>query len=354
MTTSAPPTRILFCSYAFHPSIGGIEAASLFLVDKLIRRGLHVEVVTNSPAKPGEVYDYGYPVHRRPDRKTLIALFRRSDLIFHNNISLNYAWPLMLVRRPLVIAGHTPIDATIEKSAIKRQIKIMLMRTATCISVSKFLADSFPVKSRVIYNALRKNIFHLDPTIERNQPLLFVGRLVEAKGVDILLQALHLLRRKGIAPATTVVGSGPEEQRLKALATKLDLNAQVSFIGPRQSEQIAQIMNQHEILVMPSRRKPAEALPIVVLESIACGNVLVAAAQGGLPEAVGPCGITFECENPQALADALEHVLASRKLRDELRAPASDFLKQFGEETIVEQYLEVFSQAMPGGKLSYG
>jgi glycogen(starch) synthase len=347
------PTRILFCSYAFHPSIGGIETMSSFLVEHLIRRGLDVEVVTNSPEIPGIKTAYGCPVIRRPGRKELLSLFRRSDLVFQNNISLNYLWPLLLAPRPLVIANHTPIDATVEKSAIKRRLKFLILRFASTISVSRFLASTFPTPSRVIYNALRADIFHLDAQVERNRHLVFVGRLSDAKGIDILLHALSLLRQKGLKPGLTIIGGGAEEQKLKALATNLGLDGQTDFIGLRQGPEIAHILNQHQILVVPSRRKPAEALGIVAMEGIACGAVPVVAAQGGLPEAIGPCGLTFECENPQSLADTLERVLASAELREQLRVPAADFLQKFDAEAVVDQYIDVFSAAMPGGKLIY-
>jgi glycogen synthase len=355
MKTVGKPTRILLCSYAFHPSIGGIETTSSFLAEHLVRRGLDVEVITNSPGStgPDSAHDYGYRVHRRPSRKELLNLFRRNDLIFQNNISLNYLWPLLLAPRPLVIANHTPIDETIERSALKRQLKFLVLRFASTVSVSHFLASTFPTPSRVIYNALRANIFHLDPQLERSRDLMFVGRLSDAKGIDILLRALSLLGQKGLKPGLMIVGGGAEERKLKALATELGLDGQVDFIGPRQGPEIARLMNQHQILVVPSRHKPAEALGIVAMEGIACGAVPVVAAQGGLPEAIGPCGLTFECENPQSLAETLERLLASAELRDQLRQPAADFLRAFDETTIVNQYIEVLSAAMPDSKLTY-
>jgi glycogen synthase len=347
------PTRILFISYAFHPSIGGIETVSRFLADHLVRRGLDIEVVTNSPGIAGRDEGYTYPVIRRPSHSELLRLVRRSDLVYQNNISLNYLWPLLLAPRPLVITHQTPIDETIERSRLKRWLKVQVMRFASCTSCSQFLADTFPVPSRVIYNPLRAGIFHLNSEVKRDRELVFVGRLSQSKGIDTLLRALSLLGRKGPKPEITIIGGGPEEQKLKALATELELDEQVNFIGPLQGPEIAHHLNQHQIMVVPSRRKPAEALGIVAMEGIACGAVPIVAAQGGLPEAIGPCGLTFECENPQSLADTLELALANPELRDELRRPAADFLRLFDEETIVEQYLEVFAKAMPSGKLSY-
>jgi len=353
MKTFPRPTRILLCSYAFHPSIGGIETTSIFLAEHFIRRGLDVEVVTNSPDHEGNTYDYGYPVHRRPSLKELLRIVRRCDLVYQNNISLNYLWPLLLSSKPIVITNQTPIDDTIEKSVLKRWLKIQVMRFASCTSCSQYLADTFPVPSRVIYNPLREKIFHLDPQITRTRDLVFVGRLSDSKGVDTLLHALALLGAKNLRPGLTIIGGGAEQHKLESLTIDLGLEGQAEFIGPRQGPEIARLLNQHQILVVPSRRKPAEALGIVAMEGIACGAVPVVSAQGGLPEAIGPCGLTFECENPQSLADALERLLANAELREQLRRPAKDFLRAFAEETIVDQYIDVFSAAMPSGKLTY-
>ena len=352
MTPSGRPTRILLCSYAFHPGIGGIEMVSVFLAEHFVRRGLEVEVVTNSPDKADNKHVYGYPVHRRPNRGELLKIWRSCDLVYQNNISLNYLWPLVIAPKPLVVTSQTPIDATIEKSALKRRLKAQVMRLAHNTACSQYLADTFPVPSRVIYNPLRK-IFQIDPRANRNRDLIFVGRLSDSKGIDTLLKALSLLGKKSLRPNLTIVGGGPEEAKLKALSTELDLNGQTIFVGPKQAPEIVNLINQHQIMVVPSTRKPAEALGIVAMEGIACGAVLIVSKQGGLPEAIGPCGMTFECENAQALADTLEKVLTNPQLREELRAPASEFLKKFDEDVIVDQYLEVFAKAMPGGKLNF-
>ena len=352
MTTGQRPTRILLCSYAFHPSIGGIETVSLFLAEQLVKRGVDVEVVTNSPDAVGNVHAYGYPVHRRPSRGELLKIWRRCDLVFQNNIAINYLWPLAIAPKPLVIVSHTPIDATIEKSALKRGLKAQVMRLAKNAAVSHYLADTLPVPSRVIYNPLRK-IFKLDSSVERNRDLVFVGRLADAKGVDVLLEAMGLLGAKGVRPNLTIVGGGPEEAKLKALSTRLGLDGQATFVGSKQAAEIVRILNQHQIMVVPSRRKPAEAFGMVAIEGIACGCALVVAEQGGLPEATGPCGITFACENPQALADVLERVLGDAELRDALRKPAGEFLKQFAEDAIGDQYVELIATAMPKGRLVF-
>ncbi len=102
----------------------------------MIRNGLHVEVLTWTPDS-GDKTAFPYPVHRRPSPFQLLRLVRSCDLVYQNNISLNTLWPSLLIRRPVVVTNHTPIDATIERSKLKRKLKFVAMRFATaCTSCS--------------------------------------------------------------------------------------------------------------------------------------------------------------------------------------------------------------------------
>lgn len=314
----------------------------------MIRRGLHVEVLTQTPDS-GDKTVYPYPVHRRPSPIQLLRLVQSCDLVFQNNISLNALWPLLFMRRPLVISSHTPIDATIERSELKRKLKFIAMRYATaCISCSHYLASTFPVPSHVIHNSYRSDIFRPSTSPQpRDKELIFVGRLVQAKGLDILIHAMKILRDRSITPSLTIVGGGAEEEKMRALVADFDLGAQVTFLGSRQPQQIAELLHRHRILVVPSRRQPAEAFGIVALEGIACGAVPVVAEQGGLPEAIGPCGLTFETENPVALADALQRILADPELESCLRSRAPEHVAQFEESVIFQKYLAILQRALP-------
>lgn len=340
------PPRILLCSWAFPPSIGGIETSSLFLAERLHRHGLAVTVVTQTPA---DDHPFPFPVIRQPSPSRLLELVRQSDLVYQNNISLHYLWPLLLVRRPLIIVNHTPIDETIEHSRLKRSLKFLAMRHATaCISCSHYLASTFPVPSRVIHNPYRSAIFRRsNPQPVRDRQLVFFGRLARAKGVDILFHALALLRDRGLRPALTLIGGGAEQQPLSELAARLNITDQITFLGPLPPQQAAALLERHQVLVVPSRCQPAEAFPFVPLEAIACGAVPVVANQGGLPETIGPCGILFPVEDPHALADTLAHLLAHPEELEQLRAHAPDHLARFQEDTIFLQSLSVVQQALP-------
>ena len=111
-------------------------------------------------------------------------------------------------------------------------------------------------------------------------PLLFIGRLSEEKGLDVLLRALASPN----APAgltLNVAGDGPCAERWKALGSELGLNGKVRWLGMRKD--VPELLASAQALVLPSLR---EGLPLAVLEAASCGVPVLASRVGGVPEAV--------------------------------------------------------------------
>jgi glycosyltransferase involved in cell wall biosynthesis len=142
-----------------------------------------------------------------------------------------------------------------------------------------------------------------------------------------------------------IVGSGPEERSLRELAERGGIHDQVTFAGAKRGKELYEILNRHKILVVPSRYD--EPFGVVALEGIACGCAVVGSSGGGLPEAIGPCGITFPNGNADALASALEQLLAAPDERQRLAANRSQHLAQFHPATIAESYLNLFRSLLP-------
>jgi glycosyltransferase involved in cell wall biosynthesis len=181
------------------------------------------------------------------------------------------------------------------------------------------------------------------PGVDRDKDLLFVGRLVPAKGADTLLRAFQIILKHRPQAALMIVGVGPEADPLQELATSLGIKRSVSFLGSKQGTELAELMNQHKILVIPSRSRPPEALSVVTLEGIACGCVPVASRQGGLPDAVGETGILFEEGNFDELADTLLRLLDAPELLDFYRSKAEEHLRQFSPEVVAHVYESHFA-----------
>jgi glycosyltransferase involved in cell wall biosynthesis len=80
------------------------------------------------------------------------------------------------------------------------------------------------------------------------------------------------------------------------------------------------------------------------LEGIACGCVVVGSEKGGLKEAIGPCGLTFENGNVRALADQLKHLLTDSNLQANLCSQAANHVARFQSDAIVAEYLQLMKK----------
>jgi glycogen synthase len=180
--------------------------------------------------------------------------------------------------------------------------------------------------------------------VRRDGDLVFLGRLVSDKGADTLLRALGELKAAGLQPRLSIVGSGPEEEMLRALSAELGLEAQVTFAGAQSGEPLARLINAHRIMVVPSRW--AEPFGIVALEGIACGCVVVGSSGGGLPDAIGPCGLCFPNGDSSALAAALRRLLTEQGLIAHFRAGAAAHLARHTTRAVAGEYLRVFADRL--------
>ncbi len=131
--------------------------------------------------------------------------------------------------------------------------------------------------ARVIANGLRPDDFRAHEPNAGAADFLFVGELRQLKGVDVLLRALARVNAKRLATAV-IVGAGPDEDELRALAQELGLHDKVSFPG---AMPVVTAFAHGRCLLVPSR---AESLPYIVLEAGAAGLPVIATDVGGIPE----------------------------------------------------------------------
>lgn len=334
--------KIFFSSHLFPPSIGGLENVGLMLAQEFRAAGHEVRVVTQTP---GSGDNFGFKVIRKPKAGDLLKLTRWSDIIFHNNISLRALWPLLAIDRPWVVTHHIWMEEKGRLGPIKAGLKKLIIRAASAnIAISKAIASELPVSSITIPDPYQEDVFKLLPEIARNQDLIFVGRLVSTKGANLLIEALARLKAVAISPKLTVVGCGPEEGALHQQVRQSGLGDQVAFAGVKTGAALAQLLNQHKILVVPSRWQ--EPFGIVALEGIACGCVVAGTEGGGLKDAIGPCGVTFKNGDVAAMAKALGDLLAEPSRWAGYRAAAPEHLVQFLPKAVSRAYLRVFENQL--------
>ena len=330
--------KILISSHAFAPSIGGIETVSALLADEFVRLGHEVTVVTQTPTP--EETPAPYRVLRTPSLGELQRALRWCDIFWQNNMSIRTLWPALFQRLPVVITHQGSYCRLPSGLDLALRLKHAVAGQTTSVAISRAVAASFEMPSEIIPNPFDARLFAAGPSINsRPNELVFLGRLVTEKGLDLLLEAVAK-----IGARLTIVGGGPERAAMENLTGQLGLAERVHFAGPKRGPELVALLQQHKILVVPSRYD--EPFGVVALEGIASGCVVVASSGGGLPEAVGPCGVTFPNGDVTALAGSLERLLGSPNECAQLRARAPEHLAQFHPTLIAQRYLDLFQRKL--------
>jgi glycosyltransferase involved in cell wall biosynthesis len=200
------------------------------------------------------------------------------------------------------------------------------------------MANSLSVPCSIIPNPYQSAVFDGARHAGSKRDLVFLGRLIEGKGLGVLLHALALLADRGIRPTLTVIGRGPAEDLHRQQVTQLALAAQVEFSGPLRGVALRDRLTEHQLLIVPSVWD--EPFGIVVLEGLACGLIPVVADAGGLPEAVGQCGPIVSRNKPSELAGEIERLLRDDTYRHKFRDGTAEYLVAHKPSRIAERYLQ--------------
>lgn len=145
--------------------------------------------------------------------------------------------------------------------------------------------------------------------------VLAVGRLERLKGHHCLLDAVRMLRDRGVRVRAEFAGGGEEEAALRRQAQQLGLEEQVRFLGWLDLKEVMDAMRSATVLVHPSVRP--DAMPTVVKEAIAVGTPVIASDLAGIPEMLdgGRCGVLTPAGDVAGLAAAIERLLGDESLR---------------------------------------
>ncbi|MEP1931023.1 MAG: glycosyltransferase [Roseibium sp.] len=196
--------------------------------------------------------------------------------------------------------------------------------------------------SRIVYNGLAPEEFQPVSTDDDAADFLYIGMLRDLKGPDLFIEAIYNLRLKsGVAPSAVIVGEGDDEARYRALVKKYGLETAITFKGAMPAREAFKLA---KTVVIPSR---AEAMPYIILETVAAERPLIATRVGGIPEVFGRfAGRLIEPGHISKLTMAMEDALQNpeRKASDatELRSClAETFSIDLMSDRINNLYLEV-------------
>jgi glycogen(starch) synthase len=332
--------KILIYSRVFWPSIGGLEAVMEILAEEFTAAGHQVKVATRVASEAERNNDY--EVVRLPTLKSCVQLLRWSDVCLCANVSLRGLVPMMIAGTPLVMSHHGTYGS-LDRFSIVPEIKKAVTHFSNNICCSKAVQSHIPGESVVVPNTYRSDVFREYSDVSRDLDIVFVGRLVSDKGVPDLIDALGQLRQTGFRPRLSIVGDGPERAAIFTRVRELGLEQEVTFTGIMRGCELARFIARHRVMAVPSRC--VEGFGLVAIEGIACGCVIVGYNIGGLPEAIGPCGITVPSEDRWAMAQAIKLLLDDESLRARYRSCAPGHLTRHSRANIARSYLQVLKSA---------
>ncbi len=383
-------SRIVLLPSSYPPALGGVEELTRHLALALTAVGDEVEVWTghldDRQPETAEIRD-GLVVRRLPmplpatnwsslrrsattgletvfSLRSAAAAFR-PDVLHVQCFGPNGVYATALSRLtglPLVISlqGETVMDDSdiFESSRVLRFSLRRGMRSARVVTgCSAFtLADAearFGLAAgtgRVVPNGVDLD----DARTETAPParleavgrpyLLALGRVVEKKGFDLLLDAYAALDPRHRERVDLVLaGDGPALEGLRSLAGELGVAAHVHFVGRLDRREVADAMGAAQALVVPSRLEP---FGIVILEAWRAGTAVVATNRGGPPELItdDEDGVLVDPFDATSFAHALAALLDEPARRDGLARAGRARVGAFGWPQVAERYRQIYAE----------
>jgi len=177
--------------------------------------------------------------------------------------------------------------------------------------------------------------------------LLFVGRLVERKGVRYLIKAFASIKDR-ITDRLVVVGSGSQMIMLKNLVSELGINDRVDFTGFVSDEELAELLAGCKIFCLPAivdQKGDTEGLGVVLIEALAHKKPVIASNTGGIPDIIvnNLTGILVPPGDSQSLADAMLKLINNRRLRQRLGTEGERYVRRkFSWSRIIDRVVAIY------------
>ncbi|MCP4549100.1 MAG: glycosyltransferase family 4 protein [bacterium] len=260
---------------------------------------------------------------------------------------------------PLPLLKHRCKDGSLAASAVLVAEALFHKLTRAYEDVTCFTSPSSFLREKMIAAGMSsERIIHLPnslpfpqeaiarsyiaPPAKEKPILLWVGRMSHEKGLRTLLRAAGQV---SVPFTLQLVGDGPQEAELRALASELELGQRVEFLGRRKREEIPDLILASSGTVLPSEWY--ENAPLSLLESLALGRPIIGSAMGGIPDMLqdGNTGWLFPAGDEDALVATLEEWGSSDTERDRRGALAwQDARLRFHPDTVLASTMQLYQR----------
>jgi len=181
----------------------------------------------------------------------------------------------------------------------------------------------------------------------KNLKILWVGRMLNWKKIDTLIKAVRMIAKAGHSFSLTLVGIGPEKERLVQMASRELPSGSFVFMDPMPSSEIPRLMQNHNVYVLPS--SDYEGWGAVINEAMECKCAVVASRQSGAAASMithGKNGMLFDAGDSDTLAQHLTVLATSPSFREELAQSGFNTIQQLWNPKIAASRLIDLSESL--------
>ena len=243
---------------------------------------------------------------------------------------------------PRVITTHGG-DAYALNSKPLLKLKRSILKSATVTTVNNEMRDQLIAKKLVREATVIPMGVKLEDLKSEKKPsqVVFVGRLVEKKGLQYLLEAVE-----NIDCNLKVIGDGPLREELQSMASK-----KVEFMGQQPKETVMRTIAESELMVIPSvvaKSGDREGLPVTLMEAAANKTAVIATDMSGINDVItdGESGLLVAERDVENLRLAIQRLLQDAELRTKLAANLHLRAKEFDINVIAGKYRDVIKGAI--------
>jgi glycosyltransferase involved in cell wall biosynthesis len=180
--------------------------------------------------------------------------------------------------------------------------------------------------------------------------IISVGRYVEKKGFDILIDACAVLHERGVHFQCDIIGGGPLQEVLERMVCDRNVGTFVRILGPRSQDEVRRALAESQVFALacqPDGEGGSDNLPTVIAEAMLTGIPCISTNLAGVPEMIddGVNGLLVEPRNAAALADGLERLLVDREFAERLaQAGLASAKEKFSIERSVRELRELLAK----------
>ena len=372
--------NILFTIRYFYPFVGGTEKQALALASCLVKKGVNVKIITSR-------FEKEWPKHEIMNEVEVIRLFSPRIKVlgaivflfclavylikYRKNFSLIHTFQIgytsslsilmaNLLRKPSVIklacSGRGGDIQKARKTLYGKIFLFMVKKASRIVTLSSTIERELieekidPSKIKLIHNGVDlarfkeiegKSQLRKKLGIPDKKSIIYTGRLVYQKGIDVLIRSFSKLNGE-TGCQLIIIGDGPERENIARLIDNHQLSKSVILID--EVDDVVSYLNVADVFVLPSR---FEGLSNSLLEAMACGLPVISTRVGGSIDIIegGVDGLLVDVDNEEQLSQAISKVLSNFSLATSLGENARKTIEaSYDLNKVADKYLELYKK----------